>query len=410
MNTPEPSLSFDDTLNLSLQALIHERESLESCLEKYPQYAAELKPLLQTVLLTQRLKKPVMSAARVDALQERLMKAFPDAPTQHEDETPTLPVRRPVVIFPAWMGRSAAIVALILLATFGAGGGTVAASANSVPGETLYSIKRAWENLILLVASLIGRMDDMHLHLAHVRWEELQTLSQREQPIPDFAWQSFLQSFSVAYQEADAQAQRDLRRVLTDIEQSADQTVLPANYRADLLMILYQGDQALIPSATQEAAATPIIVLPAISTSTPIPTEDLIVLGTPTRLPIMVVDATATRTPTPSRTPTPTLTPSSTARPLTALPSPTATYTRLPLSIPSQVIVLPTQPDGSSISVTNSPDVPLLPPDPGSGEEDPIVPPMGTFDPIIRPTMRAVYATQTALANGAEQSATPDTP
>lgn len=416
MNTPEPSLSFDDTLNLSLHALLHERQSLETCLEQYPHYAAELKPLLQTALLTQRLKKPVMSEARIAALEERLMRAFPAMPDQIE-ETPTqpAPVRRPIIRFPEWLGRSAAIVALVLLATLGTGGGTVAASAHSVPGETLYGVKRAWEEFIVFIASLLGRLEDVRMHLARVRWEELEVLSQREQPISDGVWQGFIQSFSVAFEDADAQGQSDLMLVLSNIDKTVTQSVLPSSYREDLLRLAFnpgapRGDQ--LPdasmSATQEAVPTETVVVTLTPTSTEAPTEALIVVTTPTGVNVIV--ATVTRTPTPSRTPTPTFTPSSTFTPQTPFPSPTATYTRLPLPIPSQTPVIPTPQDVPSLPDVIGPDGQPLPPDEGGGDNPPVDVPVGTIDPVIRPTMRAVYATQTALASGAEKSATPEGP
>ena len=412
MNTPEPALSFDDTLNLSLQALLHDRDSLEVCLEKYPHYAAELKPLLQTALLTQRLRKPILSEARVNALQDRLMQAFPSV--VEEDETPTQPVRRPVMLFPAWMSRSAAIVALVLLAALGTGGGTVAASANSVPGETLYGVKRAWEEFILFFATLLGCLNEMQLHLARVRWEELQTLSQRDHTISDDLWNSFAIAFKSAYEEADTQTQSDLMRVMADVEMAVNQSVLPATYHAELLAILTpvqsgNTDQVALPVVTQEGVATEDPVLQATLTSTSVPTQAQIVLSTPTAPLMMIVDATATRTPTPSRTPTPTYTPMNTPTPLTPLPSATATYT--PLFVPPTVVLIATEPRGVPLGSNpgTNPSVPVSPSDPNAGGV-PSVPVETTYDPIIRPTMRAVYATQTALAIEAEQTNTAEQP
>ncbi len=416
---PEPALSLDDALNVSLHALLQDRRTLEECLAAYPQYAADLKPLLQTALLTRRLKKPVLNEDRVAALEERLMQAFPAAPALDET-TPRRMARPSKTLFPAWMGRTAAIMLLVFLATLGTGGTTVAASANSVPGETLYSVKRAWEDIIVFFASLIGRTGDVWLHLAHVRWDELHTLAERQQPITTQEWQSFIQTVKMTL-EKTPQSRADVVAVLAAAQTHMQTWPTPnATYNADLLLILTlsQSTNADIVSNPVATATSATLMLPAVAATVRDVNPPTLTLSIPfTSVPVITTQSaptnTPTRTPTPSRTPTLTPTPTQTSTPFKPLPSATATYTRLPLLIPSQVIVLPTQPGSNSIPVTYGPNIPPILPtvSQGGGDIDPpYVPPDGTIDPVIRPTMRAVYATQTAIAAGVEKSATPSNP
>ncbi len=44
------SREFDDALDACLERLLVEGETLEQCLQSFPEYVAELKPLLETAL------------------------------------------------------------------------------------------------------------------------------------------------------------------------------------------------------------------------------------------------------------------------------------------------------------------------------------------------------------------------
>jgi len=136
---------FDNILNECLERLLVKGESLEQCLERYPQQAAELKPLLETAL----------AAREASAIQPR-----PDfrARARYQfhsalQETASRKSRSSWGWFPRW----ATVVAIVLVLVL-AGGGTVFAADSSMPDSPLYSVKLATEQVRLtLTPSQMGK-------------------------------------------------------------------------------------------------------------------------------------------------------------------------------------------------------------------------------------------------------------
>jgi len=127
---------FDNILNDCLERLLIKGESLQQCLQSYPEQATELKPLLETAL----------AAREASTIQPR-----PDfrARARYEfnsalKETAAGKSRLSWGWFPRW-----ATVAAIILAVVLAGGGTVVAADSSMPDSPLYSVKLATEQVRL---------------------------------------------------------------------------------------------------------------------------------------------------------------------------------------------------------------------------------------------------------------------
>jgi hypothetical protein len=123
---------FDNIFNECLERLLVKGESLEQCLARYPEQAAELKPLLETAL----------AAREASAIQPR-----PDfrARARYEfnsalKETAAGKSRTSWGWFPRWATVMAIVLVLVL-----AGGGTFAAADSSMPDSPLYSVKLATE-------------------------------------------------------------------------------------------------------------------------------------------------------------------------------------------------------------------------------------------------------------------------
>ncbi|NOZ26985.1 MAG: hypothetical protein GXP39_02900 [Chloroflexi bacterium] len=165
-----------------------EGESVQACLDRYPQHADDLAPLLETVLLVQSMAEPVPQrspAARARARERFLARAeemraranareqflaaaeemrAQTAGTRERPPQPVTRVRRPEaaresrrVSWIDWLrGRLVvrylvpALGALLLIVLMVRG--TVIASANSLPGDTLYPIKLFTERVQLLLA------------------------------------------------------------------------------------------------------------------------------------------------------------------------------------------------------------------------------------------------------------------
>jgi len=139
---------FDNILDDCLERLLVKGESLEQCLERYPEQSAELRPLLETAL----------EAREAAAIQPR-----PDFRAQaryrfHQalEEMAARKSRTSWGWFPRWATVAAVVTALVV-----AGGGTVAAADNSMPDSPLYPVKLATEEVRLTLT--ISQMDKARL-------------------------------------------------------------------------------------------------------------------------------------------------------------------------------------------------------------------------------------------------------
>lgn len=333
--------------------------------------AAELRPALEAAALTARLRQPALPAASADALDLRLRGAL-----VARRRSPAL----------GGLGRLAATVALVVLALIGTGGGAVAAADSAVPGETLYPVKRLWEEIVLALSPLTGERDTIWLWIAQRRLAEAETLAARDQLTPA-ALASLLAAMEHAIALTAPQRQPELRAYLDDVR--AALAPLPPPPGAESVyeqVLLSAGAPPAVPPPAPAVTHTPATLVTPTATLTASPS--LTAAPTLTLTPTSRVPATATRTPIP---PSPTLTrvpPSPTPAPSA---TPTLTWTPLPLPA-SPVFVPPTAPPAASPPPTALP----------------------TSTPELlaterwRETQAAVYLTQTAQAqsNGAPNPAT----
>lgn len=137
---------FNNIFDECLERIVVDGETLEQCLKRYPEQAAELKPLLETVLA-------VKEASAVEPRPE--FKARARYRFRSALQEKAAPKRRP---FFGWVPRWATALAIVLVVLM-AGGGTVAAASNSMPDSILYPVKLATENVQLaLTTSELGRV------------------------------------------------------------------------------------------------------------------------------------------------------------------------------------------------------------------------------------------------------------
>ena len=136
---------FDNILNECLERLLVKGETIEQCLQSYPEQAAELKPLLETALV----------AKKASAIQPRAeFKAR--ARYQFRSALQEI-VSRGRRSFLGWFPRWATVMTIVLVLLL-VGGGTVAAAGNSMPDSPLYPVKLATEQVRLtLTPSQIGK-------------------------------------------------------------------------------------------------------------------------------------------------------------------------------------------------------------------------------------------------------------
>ncbi len=141
------SKEFDNVLDECLERLLVKGETIEHCLQSYPEQAANLKPLLQTALAT---REAVAIQPRAE-FKARARYQFRSALQEAAS-----PRSRPFLNwFPRW-----ATVVTIILGVLMMEGGTIAAASYSMPDNLLYPVKLATEQVQLaLTPSDIGKAE-----------------------------------------------------------------------------------------------------------------------------------------------------------------------------------------------------------------------------------------------------------
>ena len=136
---------FDNIFDECLERIVLGGETLEQCLARYPEQAAELKPLLETVLA-------VKKASAVEPRPEFKARARYQFRSALQEKA--APQRRP---FFGWLPRWATALSIVIVMLL-AGGGTVAAASNSMPDSFLNPVKLATEHVQLaFTTSDVGR-------------------------------------------------------------------------------------------------------------------------------------------------------------------------------------------------------------------------------------------------------------
>jgi hypothetical protein len=130
-------------------------KDVEGCLERYPEYAEELRPLLMLAVDVGRMTIPAVPAMARAAGQRRVLAAYAKSEERRAQTHPVarhaarlswaLVPGRPGGLRPAWPAAVAALFVLLV----GIGGVTVASSAGSLPGDALYPVKLASQRLQL---------------------------------------------------------------------------------------------------------------------------------------------------------------------------------------------------------------------------------------------------------------------
>jgi len=161
----------------------------EGVLRRYPQHADDLRPLLEIALATSRAYADVPEPpARLAAGRKRLLETAAQLRerTQATSTSTTRKETKPKMklIFATRL-IGAVMAAVVGIATIG-GGATLAAS-DSLPGDVLYPVKLAGEDLRLSMASAPESQVELALQFADERIAELEGLLEREMPVPEAA-------------------------------------------------------------------------------------------------------------------------------------------------------------------------------------------------------------------------------
>jgi hypothetical protein len=327
---------------------------IEDCLASYPEYAKQLRPLLELAAQVGRVITPASSAAARAAGEQRMLTAFAQRQERAAKTNPVIWYLQRIIraLTPGSPGHlrsvwNLAIVSLFIL-SIAVGALTVAASTHSLPGDALYPVKMIAQQTRLFLT----RDSETHRQL-----EERFGAQQRRD----------VQSVLKAGRRVDVEFRGTLQRMaetlwvvdgLAVILQDAT-TILGRPYFGATIRVrgIAPGDGSLLatwleveseempvipetveptattaPTATPTATSTPAPTATPTPTSTPAPTST----PTPTATPTPTSTPAPTSTPTPTATPTPTSTPPPTSSPApTTTPTPPSTNTPIPTAAPT---------------------------------------------------------------------------
>ncbi|MCJ7522134.1 MAG: DUF5667 domain-containing protein [Dehalococcoidia bacterium] len=185
------SKEFKDILDTCIDRIILKGESVEQCLESYPDWANELEPLLREALYTREAfsKEPRSEFQR--AAKSRFMLEL----TGREDK------KRGSILWGwqrQWAMAVAAVLAVIVMC-----GGTVGASTSALPGDLLYPVKTSMEKVQTFFTFGDEDKANLYIKLAERRIDEIQKLSENQRNIPDTVLNVMSANTDIAYDLAN---------------------------------------------------------------------------------------------------------------------------------------------------------------------------------------------------------------
>jgi hypothetical protein len=229
-------------------------ESIEACVLAYPSEAEELEPLLIAAMYAR-------SAFRLPSLAPEARQVI------RRELHQAIAARQPAprLTLAGWFGPFVMRFALALVVVLLSLGGGVAAAQSSLPGSSLYLLKRASEGVRLRLASSATQRATLHLDFAAARSVEILALASGEQKTIDSGLVDDLdQEYQLAWEEigrAPAGEVNDLASRYV-VERRADVRVFSAALaranavtRLQIQRAVRLGEQALAVVAPAEAPA-----------------------------------------------------------------------------------------------------------------------------------------------------------
>lgn len=312
--------AFDDCVDRLARG-----ESLQTCLEAYPQYAAELAPMLEAGV-------GVARAAETDAEWAEIQ-AEMEARFERVLSNGSVTVRRGRAAWISMLGAVASVLLVMVIAL----NGLAIVSQDSLPGDTLYGYKRFTESVRLSLADSSGEAA-LSEEFARRRLTETQTvLNDGREVEVDFTG-------VVEAVDLGEVTLSDGREIAGFVTVAGLEVTITAQMQVDqpgLMQILRPGLQVNVRAVTTTdrrlVASTIVSVEPQPPTPEPTPT----VIAIPSLTPSETPRASVTLTVTPTVMATPTLTTSATYTPMSTVARAAATST---MTVTGSVDVCVTRP------------------------------------------------------------------
>jgi len=194
--------------------LMQEGRTLNQCLLLYPEVADDIEPLLRVARELGQLAK---SVPRQEALDAAVAAAGAASTRMSERQRFKRPAGKPesqrsragVVAF-RWVAAAAAVLVLTI--------GLSTASARSLPGDLLYSLKLATERVAFVLTTSPDRRAELRLSFADTRLEELVRTAQSEGRINPDLLKRLLNEATLALEDAKPALDDRYREIATRVD------------------------------------------------------------------------------------------------------------------------------------------------------------------------------------------------
>ena len=154
----ESNKQFNIILDECLERLLTGEETVEQCLQRYPEYGAELEPMLRTAMIMNRAVDVKPSADFRAKARYQLQTMMAESKS----------LKRNNVFVPRWAMAVCAVLLVFVL-----GGGTVLAADGSMPGSPLYVVKLVTENVRIKLAGSEEKKVELYATMADRRVTEM---------------------------------------------------------------------------------------------------------------------------------------------------------------------------------------------------------------------------------------------
>jgi len=152
----------EDIFNECLERLL-EGESIEDCLKAYPEQSPELEPLLKTSSVLIQKSAAIQATPEFKARVHSRLQEILCANREKAEK------KARILIWPRkWAVAMTSVLVIVLV-----GIGTITASANALPGESLYPVKLAAEQARVTLAFSDTGKAKLHIQFAERRADEM---------------------------------------------------------------------------------------------------------------------------------------------------------------------------------------------------------------------------------------------
>lgn len=201
--------NIEDILALCIEDIKAGRSTLEACLNSYSSMRRELEPLLKIALSIQ--EPPSFKPSNDFRIRTRvqLMDYIHDKRNEKKSWRDLLNYGTRQSWSSGWL-KTVTIIVAVILALSALGTGTAYASKDSLPGDTLYSVKIGTEQVRrLLTTNDISRIE-LELTLADIRLGEIEALAHISPEGIALAFKGYEKNLTTAIDKAESNKDRDI--------------------------------------------------------------------------------------------------------------------------------------------------------------------------------------------------------